>query len=93
MANTGTLHIFNFGTSQWRTVNVPYPDDDLAYSAVVQTGKTFVKIGGTSTDFIPSSNIYKFDEVNYEWIRLPQTLQVSRYGAVAIPLPDDFAAC
>ncbi len=92
LANSGVTYIFNFDNNSWRTGPNGYPSTDFSYAATVQTGNTFIKVGG-ETGFSPSNTLYRFDEENYDWVLLPQTLSVNRYGAVAIPLPDDFATC
>ncbi len=83
LAGYGTSEIFNVDSGVWRE-GPDLPNLYLATSA--QIGNTFVIVGGYD-GFGFLDTIYSFDEVNYEWIELPQKLQRVKQdpGVVALP--------
>ncbi len=88
----GNTEIFNFREEAWRTGPTVEPFKDAGFT---QIGDTFVVVGGYSYNELEESDrIYKFDNINYEWILMSQRLQVPRDvypGVVAVP--DEFVTC
>ncbi len=91
----GVTEIFNFRDEEWRTGPTVEFFSEAGYA---QIGDTFVVVGGWSNyegdELDVSDKIFKFDNINYEWILMSQRLQVPRDwypGVVAVP--DEFVSC
>ena len=68
--------------------DLPYK---IYYGASVQWKETFIIVGGSSTEFIDTSDtLYVFDAEKNEWNRLNQTLNIGRIWTAALMVPDDF---
>ncbi len=84
--------IFNFYNQTWRAEPTP---PDFQHPGFTQLGDTFVVVGGYSirnnTDL---DTIYKFDNINYDWVQLAQHLQIATadYPGVTT-VPDSFVNC
>ncbi len=88
----GVTEIFNFGDEAWRMGPTVESFDHAGYA---QIGDTFVLAGGYSFDESEvSDKIYKFDNINYDWILMSQRLEVPRnYYPGVVAAPDDFVKC
>ncbi len=86
----GVTDIFNFRDEEWKTGPTVESFDLAGYA---QIGDTFVVVGGNGYG-VALDTIYKFDNINYEWILMSQRLQVPRDiypGVVAVP--DEYVTC
>ncbi len=88
----GVTEIFNFRKEEWRIISPSI--ESFGYAGYAQIGDTFVVVGGQNDAHYTIDTIYKFDQINYEWILMSQRLQVPRThypGVVAVP--DEFVTC
>ncbi len=87
----GVTEIFNFREEEWKTGPAVEVFDLAGYA---QIGDTFVVVGGRNDAGDAIDPIYKFDNVNYEWILMSQRLQVPRtYYPGVVAVPDEFVTC
>ncbi len=87
----GVTEIFNFRDEEWRTGPAV---GSFSLAGYAQIGDTFVVVGGEDDKNADLDTIYKFDNINYDWILMSQRLQVPRTlypGVVAVP--DEFVTC
>ncbi len=88
VAGYGTSEIFNFGNMTWRDG----PDLPSGYGyASVQLTDTFLMVGGFESSY--SNKIYIFDEENYYFTLMPETLAYERRWAGAVAVPDEMFNC
>ncbi len=84
--------IFNFKNLTWRDgPTVPY----FIYAGYTQLSDTFLVVGGKhSSSYSYLSTIYKFNNINYEWVQLCRNLQTkSGYYPGVVTVPDSFVNC
>jgi len=100
MAVTTKSYIFNLNDTAWRPG--PQLPEDIEYLAYAQVSGGFLAIGGEGEKYdiatgfpysVPIDTIYKFDENMYEWILLPQKLELAREETGAVSVPEDFWSC
>ncbi len=89
VAGNGNSEIFNFTSLSWR----PGPDaPNFNVASYTQLSDTFVMVGG----YVGGQNLdtlYKFDNVNYDWVPMEHHLQVPSRGPALATVPDNFVSC
>ncbi len=87
----GTTEIFNLRDEEWKTGPTLESFDMAGYA---QIGNTFVVVGGENDAGVTIGTIYKFDNINYDWILMSQQLKVPRHGYPGVvAVPDGFVTC
>ena len=84
LGSYGTSEIFNVGTAIWREgPEMPH----RYWSSTAQQSNSFVVVGGLNETSGFVDTLIAFDEINYEWVVLPQRLEAPKdvVGVVALP--------
>ncbi len=90
LAGQSLSEIFNFNRKSWRIG----PETPYFYgAAATQLADTFVIIGGKNISHHFLNTVYKFDNINYGWIKMEQQIQVPVTGLAVAGVPDNFVSC
>ena len=65
--------------------DLPY---SIRYGASVQLENTFLIVGGYNGSYL--NTLWKYDQLNEDWIQLNQTLKTARQWTTAFLVPDEF---
>ncbi len=91
VASEGYTRIFNLSTLEWKEGPhlIPYGD----HYGVAQLENTVVFAGGDPYSRTTMNNVYLFDNENYEWLLLQQTLDIPREDFAIVAVPTEFVNC
>jgi len=93
IAKDFSTFVFSMANSEWR--EGPLLPQSFTNGASVQLRDTFLIVGGrNSVDDTIMNTIYKFDNIDFEWVRLEDAdLEIARMDAAAVAIPADFFNC
>ncbi len=91
LAGDGYTYIFNLDTLEWK--EGPHLFPQAYYYASAQLENTFVLAGGELDSDESDDSILIFDNENYEWILLEQTMKVTRQAFAMAAVPTGFVDC